>query len=188
MTSSCACSASPSTTPCARSPASNRAAPRWRRTVTTPVRWGTAPSVKTGPCDPSVGSRCRRAPYDASPAKDRCHGKIGGLRWQCGNPPGKSRLYDRSAVQIPRRPSKLGKCPALSHPYDQSAAIWPQNTMPVRSTAQNPYDAKSGKSTIREKSVTSKSNPGTSEHPHGHAAVTTRTKRCHTSAAKLPAS
>ena len=41
-----------------------------------------------------------------------------------------------------------------SHAYDQSAAIWLQNTMPVRQNPQNRYDANSAVRTIREKSVT----------------------------------
>ena len=46
------------------------------------------------------------------------------------------------------------KQPAVSQPYDQSVAIWPQITTPVWPTPENLYDAKSAILTMSKKFVT----------------------------------
>src|SRR5205814_2199462 len=42
----------------------------------------------------------------------------------------------------------------MSQPYDESAVIWPQNAMPIRSTTPTPYDAKSAILIMSKKLVT----------------------------------
>jgi hypothetical protein len=42
----------------------------------------------------------------------------------------------------------------VSQSYDESAVIWPQNAMPIRSTTPTPYDAKSAVFTMAKKFVT----------------------------------
>src|SRR5207249_2212479 len=44
--------------------------------------------------------------------------------------------------------------PVVSQPYNESAVIWPQNAMPIRSNAPTPYDAKSAIFTMSKKFVT----------------------------------
>jgi hypothetical protein len=69
------------------------------------------------------------------------------IRRECGP-------YDASAVKIlPPAENPKMNLPA-SQPYDLSVAIRPQNTMPVRSIPQNPYDANLAKSTMPKKFVT----------------------------------
>ena len=87
LTSSCASSASPSTTPCARSPASSRS--------TTPTSAGVTPlrrqsgGNRPGGTERRLRSQCGQATSDnISLARSRCGGDPpGGLRSQCGEKP-----------------------------------------------------------------------------------------------------
>ncbi len=62
--------------------------------------------------------------------------------------------YDSSAVKNPDPTGKPSQRPAASQAYDQSAAIRPQNTMPVRLKSQKSCDANLSKSTRSKKFVT----------------------------------
>jgi hypothetical protein len=66
----------------------------------------------------------------------------------------KNRLRAKSMLSSYALRSPIRTTAPSHHKYDHSAAIWPQNTTPVRLTAKNLYDSNSADYTIRKKSVT----------------------------------
>ncbi len=66
--------------------------------------------------------------------------------------------YDASVVKSETRmrpgAEDFWNRPVVSQSYDESAVIWPQNAMPIRSTTATPYEAKSAIFTMSKKFVT----------------------------------
>jgi hypothetical protein len=91
------------------------------------------------PVRPKPGARAKIRPYDASVV----------IRQECGP-------YDASAAKIPPPDENPTMSPTASQAYDLSVVIRPQNTIPVRSISQNPYDANLAKSTMPNKFATGK--------------------------------
>jgi len=142
-TSSCGCSAYPSTTPCARSQITSESL-----TMTTRSSGSKTPKI---------------SPYDRSQVNLSKNGKIGRVRRQCGHA---GAFYPKRFFTMPARPktpqpnTALLKCSDPPRAYDQSVVIRSKFTIGAWTLGQLPCDANLVESTLRKKSVTSNWNEG----------------------------